>query len=343
MKLIAWSDALTRENIQTLGADGYEKKFREIYGILKHPALYGFFIGDEPGKKIDFENSVECTRIQKKVAPELRPYINLHAGMDNTDPALLGGRTFREWLSYISKETGFSNFSYGHYDQVWNESGINSYYANIKALGEAADAAGVDMWNTQLSSAHYMFRIPSEYEFVWQITTAAACGSRGIIWFRFYDRSVGPNYHGSPIDEYGNKTEQYYKFLRANRRFQDQYGEIMMKLHHKVTYLTEKAYGGMKMFGTGTHPVLTDIRGTEQAVLGFFTDDDGIEYVAVVNGSMTNPGVFRIEFDHDKYNLDEATFNGTKFDPYNPKNTAEHWDGLWLYPGQMNLFRITKK
>lgn len=96
--------------------------------------------------------------------------------MDDTDPALLGGRTFREWLKYAAKEAGLEIFSFGHYDQLWtgNEDGMDSYYRNLRALLEAANDAGVDLWNTQLSTAHYMFRIPTEYDFMWQITTAAA-------------------------------------------------------------------------------------------------------------------------------------------------------------------------
>ena len=343
LQLIAHINGLENSFCYKLGAEEYERRFREVYAIIRHPALYGFYIGDEPSTKEEFECSVEAIRIQKCIAPELRPYLNLHIGMDETDPALLGGRTFRQWLKYVAEKTGFSNFSYGHYDQLVNDAGIDSYFKNIKALVEAAEEAGVDVWNTQLSSAHYMFRMPTEYDIMWQITTAAACGSRGVIWFRFYDRSITLNYHYSPVDEYGNKTPLYYSMLRCQRRFNDHYGELIMSLHHKKTYLTHQPRGGYDIFGAGSHPAIQQVRGTEQAVVSFFEDDEGGEYLCVVNASMTTPGVFRLEHDREVWKLEELTFNGKVATEYTYAHTEAHWDGLWLHPGQIGIFRITRR
>lgn len=344
IKLIAFIYGLEHNLYGELGRDEYAKRFKEVYNIIKHPALYGFFIGDEPHGAQSFRQCHDTIVLQNELAPELRPYLNLATCMDDTSPEEFDGLTFRQWLRKLSQDVnGNLSFSYGHYDQVWDENGINSYYRNLKALVEAADGAGVDVWNTMLSSAHYMFRIPTEYEIMWQITTAAACGSRGINWFRFYDRSFGPNYHGSPIDEYGNKTELYYAMLRSQRRFNDHYGELIMSLKHTKTYLTHKPYGGYDLFGTNTHPIVTGIRSDEQAVIGFFKAEDGTEYMALVNGSQTTPGVFKIDFDHDKYNVEEVMFNGGSLSPYDPKNSDAHWDGQWLYPGQMNMFRLSAK
>ncbi len=344
IKLIAYVIGLESEFIRELGLDGYKARFSEVYSIIKHPALYGFFIGDEPSTKEAFEDSVNCVKFQKETAPELTPYLNLHTDMDATEPELLGGKTFRQWLKDFAKDTGFSLFSYGHYDQVWDENGVDSYFRNLKALVSAANDAGVDCWNTQLSSAHYMFRIPNGYETLWQITTAAACGSRGINWFRFYDRSIGPNYHGSPIDEYGNKTPLYYDMLRANRRFNDQYGEIIMRSKLKATYFTRKTYGGYDLFTSLVHPIIKEVISTEQAIVSFFEDKtDGSEYLCIVNASMDKPGVFRPGFDREKYSLTEIMLNGKEEAPYTLGESLAHWDGQWLYPGQMNMFRIEHK
>lgn len=314
-----------------------------MVNTFKHPALYGFFIGDEPNDAKAFECCWNTIKIQKETAPDLNPYLNLRTGMDNTSREHLGGRTFREWLKDFSTDTGFRIFSYGHYDQVWDENGIDSYFKNLKALTQAAKDAGVDVWNTMLSSAHYMFRIPTEYELMWQITTAAACGSRGIVWFRFYDRPHGPNYHGSPVDEYGNKTDTYYNMLRANRRFQDHFGELIMKLHHKETYMIGKKYSGYDLFGYKKHSVIDYIRSTEQAIVSFFSDDENREYLVLVNSSMKNPGVYRPEFDREKYKLEKCMFNGANISEYSEGKSEEHWDGEWLYPGQMCIYRISAR
>lgn len=341
IQVIAFVSGLTYDRLGALGAAEYEKQFRRAYMILKHPALFGFFIGDEPSDKKAFIDCAEALKLQTQIAPELKPYLNLHTNMDRVPPELFGGITFREWLVKTAKESGMSIFSYGHYDQM--SGGIESYYSNLKALSEAADAAQVDMWNTMLLSGHYVFRVPTEYDIMWQITTAAACGSRGIVWFRYYDHQVVQNYHGSPVDEFGYLTYSYYKLLRCQRRFNDQYGELIMRLHHTKSYLTGSSVGGMEVFKNGSHPYISGIRCTEQAVVGFFTDDDGVEYMALVDASQTNPGVYKIDHDRSKLRIEELTFNGKCASDYGPMNTDEHWDGVWLYPGQMNLFRLTVK
>ncbi|MBO4355605.1 MAG: hypothetical protein J5850_01980, partial [Clostridia bacterium] len=247
---------------------------------------------------------------------------------------------FREWLKKAAEEAGFRIFSYGHYGQVAGEEGIDSYFRNLKALSEAAEYAGVEMWNTQLSSAHHVFRIPGEYDFMWQITTAAACGSRGIFWFRFYDRLAGPNYHGSPIDEYGNLTEQYYRLLRCQRKFNDHWGELIMSLRHVKTYINP-SMGGYPEFRSGCHPAIDRIESNAPAVISFFRDDK-YEYLVLVNASQKTDGVYKIFFS-DNYLPEELLFNGAECDPYNYGNTELSWDGLWLYPGQMAIYRIKEK
>ena len=194
-----------------------------------------------------------------------------------------------------------------------------------------------------LLSAHYVFRVPTEYDLMWQITTAAACGSRGIVWFRFYDRPFGPNYHGSPIDEYGNRTEAYYRLLRCQRRFGDHYGELLMRLHHRSTAMYPYGRGGYPAFTPEFHPVLRDVKATTEALFSIFTDDDGNEYLCLVNASQTEPGVFKLFFDREIWRLDELTFNGAGVSEYGYANTDLHWDGLWLYPGQMSILRIGRR
>ena len=114
IKLVLPVCDLVNTELLTMGKEEYAKLFKEVYDRYNHPALYGFYIGDEPGTAEEFQVSWDAVKIQKQIAPELRPYLNLHTCMDDTDPALLGGRTFREWLKDFAADTGFDVFSYGH-------------------------------------------------------------------------------------------------------------------------------------------------------------------------------------------------------------------------------------
>ncbi|MBQ6263488.1 MAG: hypothetical protein IJK58_08245 [Clostridia bacterium] len=340
IKLIIWVEGLEYDHLRAEGEAWYRDLFTRAYQTFRHPALYGFYAGDEPGGVENFRASWQAIAIQREIAPDLDPYLNLHTCMDDVDPEEFEGRTFRQWIKELAEATGFKIFGYGHYDQVWNDFGVESYFRNIKALRETADAAGVDVWNTLLSSAHYMFRIPTEYEFAWQVNVSAALGARGIVWFRLYDRPHGPNYHGSPIDEYGNKAPTYIPFLHANRRFQDHYGKLIMKLKFREAFFAKENHGGFETLPFGYHPVIKTVRATEEAVISFFNDKDGGEYMVMVNASMDTPGVFRPEFERDAHSLKEVLFNGAALVPYGLGTSEAHWDGAWLYPGQMIIYKI---
>ena len=352
--LIANVVGITNVDILKMTDEEYESRFTEVYNIFKgHPALYGFYVGDEPSSKDMYDAAARCIRIMKRVAPELRPYINFQGSSCFHDPECFDGRTFQDWLIELNAETGFADFSFSQYEQVAGRPGVETpmdsgdmgieyYYRALKPLIEVAESANVNVWGSLLLSAHYHFRVPTEYDIMWQITTSAVCGCRGMIGFRFYDRSFGPNYHGSPVDEYGYKTEQFYKLLRCQRRFNDHYGELLMSLRRQGTYFLGKQRGDYSTFGEGTHPAITKIKANEDALVGFFKAEDGTEYMCLVNGSQVNDGVYKIFVD-DAYTLNEVQCNGKNSFPYAYQNTDAHWDGQWLYPGQMAMFRIEKK
>lgn len=118
---------------------------------------------------------------------------------------------------------------------------------------------------------------------------------------------------------------------------------LLCRSSSKKGYLTGKPYGGYETFGEGCHPDINNINGTEPAVVSFFEDESGTEYLCVVNASQTTPGVFRVEHDRKAVLVEEIRLNGRKTIEYNYEHTEAHWDGLWLHPGQMAIFRITHK
>ena len=344
IKLVANIVGLTNYDILKMTDEEYEARFREVYGILGgHPALYGFYVGDEPGNREIMEASERCLRIQKKVAPELTPFMNISGHTPGFSEEVFGGKSFFNWMKDLSDELGHMSFSFSQYNQMVADEYIDMYYESIKAIVDAAKYTKIDIWGCFLLSAHYNFRVPTEYEIMWQITTGAALGCRGVFWFRLYDRAHGPNYHGTPIDEYGYKTEQFYKLLRCQRRFADHYGELLMSLRFKDAYFIGKQRATYPMFGYGTHDMVSEIRADRDGIVSFFEDENGKEYMCLVNADQNTNGVYKIFFDREKCDLIEVLFNGKQGSPYNFGNTKDHWDGQWLYPGQMCIYRIDRK
>jgi len=342
IKVIANVGGVAYWDVNSAGEEEVENRLRKIYEVLGgHPALYGFYAGDEPCGAESIKAAEEVYRIHKKVAPELEPFINLIGGMGNKGGAELGDRNIDEWFRDIGK-IGVGFVSQDLYGPMINEQTTTWHFKEMKKVVDAAEKAGVDVWANMLSSAHYAYRLPTAHELLWQITTAAACGCRGGIWFRFYDRAEGFEYYGSPIDEFGYKTENYYHMLRAQKRFTQHYGEIIMKLKRKSTFMRGTDRESYPMFETGSHDLI-DVNCYEDAIISFFEDEDGKEYMCIVNAYRDFHATIKIYYDAEKCELRERLFNGKRESYIPPCDPANEYSGLSFYPAQFRLFRIDRK
>lgn len=348
MKLMVNVRDLSYATYANEGAEAYEKKLRSLHEIFKgHPALYGYVVGDEPTTPEHIEASVQCMKIQRQMDDTLSPYLNL-AGAHTLalSPEYFGGRTYPEWLKYMVDESGFAVCCFDEYSQTINNvEGYHSYFRTVKPHVEAADAAGADMWGCLLSSAHIVFNKPTEHQFRWQINVSAALGCRGIFWFRFYDRVSAPDFYGSPIDEYGYKTDAFYALLRCQRRFNDHYGEILMRLKRKSSYIVGDPRGNYPNFKPGDHEYILNANIDDTGVLSFFEDDEGNEYLCIVNGCVKYFASFTVEFDTTKCSLTELHRNGATEIPFGSDNfgLGAMSNNFGVYPAQLRLFRIDKK
>ncbi|MCQ2456554.1 MAG: hypothetical protein MJ096_04270 [Clostridia bacterium] len=327
-------------NYEGLGNGDYEENFRSVYNVVKgHPALAGFFVADEPSTPEAIEKYTGYMAIQKKVAPELEPYLNL-MGSTHERSDLFEGMTYGEFIKEIADKTKCNSVCFDAYTQMINDVGINGFFIDVKAQVEAAEYAGVEPWLTPLCTAHFSYRQPNEYEIGWQINVAAAVGIRGLMWFRYYDRDLSVNNHGSPIDRYHNLTDHYYMMLRCQKIFGDEYGELLMKLKRKKTYRFGKQFADYEMFTDDSHDLIK-IEGYLDSIVSFFEDENGTEYMAFVNASMVEPSRWKVTYDAEKCSVTELNFNGKRETPLAP--CIGEWDGVYLYPGQLSIFRIDRK
>ena len=330
------------------GAEEYEKKLRELHEIFKgHPALYGYVVGDEPTSAKYLDSTFQCIKVQKQMDPSLNPYINFSGPNTRAlGPEYFGGRTYAEWLKHVAEESGATEFCFDEYCQTINNvDGYSGFFKTAKFHVEAAESAGADMWACLLSSAHLAYNVPTEAQYRWQINVAAALGCRGVFWFRFYDRDIAPDYYGSPINEFGYKTDSFYHLLTCQRRFNSHYGEILLRLKRKNTWIVGDPRGDYPIFKAGDHDYILHAKIDDTGVLSIFEDENGAEYLCVVNGCHKFCASCYVTVDPSKCILTELTKNG---DIESPFDSDEYTAGdsvhkLSLFPAQLRLFRIDKK
>ena len=145
--------------------DFNEKKYKENFtsALLtfgKHPALFGFCVGDEP----DAENKdvfFNCYKIQKELAPELHPFANLLPYF----PEVLKRAGTDSWPHYLDeyfKKSEADLYSYDCYAQMNpGDKGWETYFENLRLYREASLRNGIPFWNTILSVGHFHYRVPN--------------------------------------------------------------------------------------------------------------------------------------------------------------------------------------
>ena len=340
VKLIAFVEGLTLWDCLRLGEEKYKERFTEVYDLYKkYSSLYGFFIGDEPGTEEALAATKTCVRLQREVAPELDPYINFSLNAFEHD-RVFNCEEADQYMKEFVAETGIKKIGFDTYSGTINEAAVSAQINDQRNMIHAIRAAGAEPWVCLLCSSHLFYHIPSEYEQYRQIHAAAAAGCRGIIWFRMYDRDISADYHGSPIDEFGFKTEHYYRLLRCMRRFNLHFGPLLLTLEHKKTFHIGKKDGGYPKFGEGCHDVVTSIYCLDDLLVSFFEDSNGQEYMALVNLSIDiNYAALTIYSDLNKGRLYKLILNGEREDLL---GTGSTMDGEYLYPGQMAMYRIER-
>ncbi len=326
--------------------EGYEKKFTEAYEDFgKHPATYGFYVGDEPVSDKAVADCITAHKIQIKVAPNLIPHLNFlpyHFQKDLTD-----GLPFTEWVKKFKNASELRMLSYDCYNQMSpGEDGVHLYYESLRNFIDAAKAANVLPWTTLLSVGHYDYRCPKEDDFRWQLSTAVASGMKGVLWFFVYATTLA-NYRVSPIDEFDERSETFEWLSRVNRIFQCEFGEFFATAEHKATYHIGRAFGGYELFNSDVSDLILDIdceHGLD-GVAGFF-EKDGQKFIALVNNSFTKSGKFRVHVSRDIKVFQRLNWGGEwcnlkdqSWDACYYENENEIVGGDWLAPGQMKVYR----
>ena len=341
IKLIVNYEDMSYKDVLALGPEAYEKKIAPLYeAIGNHPALYGFSVGDEPEHEDQMAATFEAIRINKKLAPHLSPFINYRGGTVYFTKEEFGGRDLPGWFSHVKDETGAEDVCFDVYGQMINDfGGKDGYFRIVRDMVDASKKAGVDAWGCLLSSGHHVYAAPNETEIRWLINMSAAQGLRGVQWFRFYDRAGANELYGSPIDEFGNKTEAFYGMLRSQRRFTNHYGKLIMKLSHKKTYCVKRDRGVYPVFAPGDHELIKGITANDETIVSFFEDKNGDEYIAVVHGETRFYGVVEIDYDREKCRLYEVRANGDdvlEIDSDDPGKT-------YMIPAGMKIIKIVRK
>ena len=244
-----------------------------------HPALYGYFVTDEPHLR-HLKNLRRIAEALHDLDPAHVPLINLFP--DYASPDQLGTIDYRAHVRAYLETVRPPLLSYDHYALMeWGDR--PSYFSNLEVIREEALQAGVPFWNIILSTPHFNYRDPSPADLRWQVYTTLCYGGKGLGYFTYWTLDV-ENYRDGIISLYGHRTAKYDVVRQLNLEIA-QLGPHLLRLTSVGVYHWPDAPKDVSPPGVSILDGSGLVAGIEggEFVVGEFVDDEGLPWLMVVN------------------------------------------------------------
>ena len=267
-----------RINPMMTGVPGWQDRLADVvkdYG--SHPALYGYFLTDEPNFK-EFEALGQISGELQRLDPQHLPYINLFPTYANTQQ--LGCPSYADHLDKYLELVKPGVLSYDHYALV-KAGGIRpDYYENLALVREYGLKYDTPPWYILLSLPHLAYRDPTEGEMRWQVYTSLAYGMKGLLYFTYWTPpSLAQEGLYALVDDDG-KPSRLYPLVQAINREVTALGPRLLSLKSTGVYHTGPTPRGATALGTDA---ILSVDDDTPLVIGLFEDPKQQTHVLFAN------------------------------------------------------------
>ncbi len=258
-----------------------EKTVRRIMG---HPALYGYFLRDEPLTEKDFADAENLYRRISAIDGSKPFYLNL---VPYYDDALLQTFGIESYAAYVRRGFGsdIPQICFDYYPIT--EDGIrDNWYYNLELIRKESIRSKKEFWGYILSTPHADYPVPTLSMLRLQAYSNLVYGAKALWYFTYWTPPRDDNFifHDGPIGLDGKRTGTYdvvkrmNKELRAVRELFD--GAVIESVRHAINV----PYGTSK-YSVGGKGMKVIVSGNDKgAVISSFSKA-GRRYIAVVNKS----------------------------------------------------------
>jgi hypothetical protein len=306
-----------------------------IADYASHPALFGYMVRDEPGKEV-FTTLGGINQYLLKKDPKHLPYINLLPNYANHPDWL--GAAYEPIVAQYMEIVKPALLSWDAYRQMF-EAGDESYYwKNLEIIRKLSLKAKVPMIQIIVSLKHMGYRECSEADLRWQVYTSLAYGSRGILYFTYWN-VPSLAWAGAPalMTMDGKRDVKWFYVQKINHRIA-KLGETLTKVTSTGVYHTDPVPpGGHRLARIG--PVKKAEGGP--LTIGCFVDRNAQEYILVVNRSFSAECVAKLSLNQKIISAAEISRETGK--PLAPVSVSDKTLDIPLDPGDGRMYLLSRK
>ncbi|MBX2924501.1 MAG: hypothetical protein KF746_20035 [Chitinophagaceae bacterium] len=195
--------------------------------FMKHPALAGYFLRDEPSRS-EFEELGKWMRRIQSVDKDHFCYVNaLPIYAENwqfeypKEPDFAVATTYTDYLTAFIQHIPAPFISYDAYCIIGDSLRAN-YYENLEVVAKASQKVNKDFWAFALttgSSEPVNFPPPTLAELRFQVYSILAYGAKGVQYFTYWTPPVNEtpwDFHLGPIGLDGKRTVTYDRLKKIN-------------------------------------------------------------------------------------------------------------------------------
>ena len=301
-----------------------------------NPAVYGYYVKDEPGASLFPLIAKIGAAIEKR---SKKPwYVNLLPTYASA-VSQLGAESYDAYVREFIKICKPKYLAYDHYALMEGGKMRAGYWENMNRLYSIAKENHLPVIPVIQSVASSIYREPTETDLLFQVFSHLAYGAKGIQYFTYFTPRLG-NYRNAPIDQFGSKNPIWYDVQKINRRLEILSPKLMdlewVRSYHFGNALPME-YGVVGADGTALVKDVKNHDGTTPNVLiGELKDSSGADYVMVVNKDLANSINATLTFQTTPKSMHEFGRWSGKLEPWTGENA-------WLAPGEGVLMKVVIK
>ncbi len=205
-------DAANKVGIQLIIACPELRKEPEktVRRFMKHPAVAGYFLRDEP-VVADFAALAAWAKRIQAVDNSKFCYLNLFPTGGEEHLKFLGVQNYREYVSRFNKEVPLPFLSFDHYPVLGDNVLKAEWYENLEEFSDEAAKVGKDFWAFALATKHGPYPIPTQASLRLQLYSDLVYGAQGLQYFTYWTPAGDSfyDYQHGPIGLDGKRTEIY--------------------------------------------------------------------------------------------------------------------------------------